>query len=246
MNALSKKAYEHFVIYDDGTKHKPWESAIYHVFRHLPSQRSSNPIYCSLAFFHLFTKKAKQLTAGTLKRYSFGAIEKRKTALEDPMYNQPRIDRRIRCNIMLFDYLLEFFMPENLNADAQETYRADAKYVFYCYSQYDRYWHYSISDRRDTNGFLQISFALSENYKDGVDYFGNLLRYHIHFCLPSHAQWLLPVLSHDKVEPPLAVLTTMLLAEGVQQIPARSRMTNRVQALLNSNEGEEISVLAGI
>lgn len=142
---------------------------------------------------------------------------------------------------MLFDHLLEFFMPDNFAAKEQrERYRADAKYIFYLYSRYDRYWHYSLPERRGADGFPLISFVLPENDKDGVDHFGNLLRHHIHYCLPSHAQWLLPVLSHNKLEPPLAVLTTLLLAEGVQQIPARSRMTNRVQALLNSAEGKTI------
>ena len=36
------------------------------------------------------------------------------------------------------------------------------------------------------------------------------------------------------------MLTTLLLAEGAQNIPARSRMTDRVQALLDSKEGGEM------
>lgn len=227
-----------------------WKLAIQCVRRHLECHPSKFPGYPALVFFHLFTQNAEKLLDASIPVYQFKSCLKGQPVVTNPNTHQARTKERIRCNILLYDQLLELFVAQKFpisidmpiierrkREKLREQWRNEAKFIFYRYSRYDRYWHFDLHDFWNTSYEPQISFSYSENYKDGVDFFGNMLRFHINYCIPNQIRWLLPTLSLDRSERSESVLATLLLAEGTLQIPARDRLINRIQKILKSKEG---------
>lgn len=250
VEACSKYAYVIWYAKKSERERLHWQSAIRCVQLYLAAHPSPLPGYAALVFFVLFTQNAEGLLNASLSSYQFKPRLKNQPAIKSPASMQARVRERIRCNILLFDQLLELFImaqPPQFDDGSDydkterehhlEQYRCEAKYIFYLYSRYDRYWHYDLSGFWNNNQHPNIGFTYPENYKDGVDFFGNLLRYHINYCIPSQVQWLLPTLSRNREEPPTSVLATLLLAEGARQIPARNRLINRLQQILKTEEG---------
>lgn len=167
------------------------------------------------------------------------------------------------CNIKLFDYLMELLLFDgdyscSLNAREEECRALEgdltpeevpdltrAKYRFRLFTQYDGYCHYDLRKKyvpSKTTGDkeLQIDFRCRENPKDGVDLFGNLLRYHIRYCMPNQVQWLQPFATQLDFTP---VLATLLLDDG-QILPTRERLTDRIRfAIVSSEKSLEIEEL---
>lgn len=246
LEACEKQAYVKWASFRaDKAAPSRWNNAIHAVWQYTSQTPGYwDPAACALVFFHLFTQKGQKLAAGTLHQYRFEKIKVRTTSMEDPNSTQLRIHKRIRCNIQLYDQLLELFVDgRNLSFPTDES-RADyyrrAKFLFYQYSRYDRYWHYDLHGFWDNGPDPSFGFHYVENHTDGVDELGNLLRHHIHYCLPNQVQWLIPVLQHDRREPPLSVLTTFLLAESTMNLPPNKRLVHKVQKLLNSPDGEKL------
>lgn len=231
-------------------KKSPWKAAIHSVYAYLSANDSSSqPGFSAIVFFHLFTQKAQKLSNNSLSKYEFKPIKKRVGALNDPDLAQAKIRMRIQCNIQLYDQLLELFLKfehPQWDIEQQQQYRQDAKFVFYKYSRFDRYWHYDLRNfwtkyqedqlRYEPN----IGFNYSENYLDGVDFFGNLLRYNINYCMPNNLQWMLSLPDKNYREPLPSVLATFLLAEGLCKVPAKERLISQVQRVVDSPAGEEM------
>lgn len=247
LEACEKQAYVRWAHFRSEASSAPhWDSAI-HALWQFTSQTPAygEPAVRALVFFHLFTQKGQKLAAGTLRQYRFERLKIRTASMEDPDSTQHRIHKRIRCNIQLYDQLLELFMDSSGLHFPTEQARADychsAKFLFYRYSRYDRYWHYDLHDFWDADHSPNLGFHYPENFTDGVDALGNLLRHHIHYCLPNGAQWLIPILHHDRREPPLSILTTFLLAESTLNLQPNKRLVHKVQKLLSSKDGEELA-----
>lgn len=230
-----------------------WKQAILCTRKYLESHPSKLPGYSALVFFHLFTQNAEKLLDASLSVYCFKKNLKSSPATTNPNAHQARTHERIRCNILLFDQLLELFLAKDLPISSnmaqskrkarekeRAQWRSNAKFLFYRYSRYDRYWHFDLHNFWEAGSKPQIDFSYPENYKDGVDFFGNMLRYHINYCIPAQIQWLLPTLSLNRYERPETVLATLLLAEGTLQIPARKRLINRIQNILKSKAGADM------
>ena len=243
LDACKNQAYVRWEPLRSGpTEPSPWNAAIHAVWEYTSRTCGyQDPPIRALVFFHLFTQKAQKLYNGTLRQYKFEKIRERTTLTENPDSTQLRIQNRIRCNIQLYDQLLELFIGQSClpfpTKEARTRYYCSAKFQFYRYSRYDRYWHYDLSSFWDSGYNPCFGFHYLENYRDGVDNLGNLLRHHIHYCLPNQAQWLIPVLHHDRREPPLSVLTTFLLAESTLNLQPNKRLVHKVQKLLDSKDG---------
>lgn len=219
---------------------RPWSTAVHTISCYLDEHPCDIPGYSALVFFALFTQNAEKLLSGKLKKFNFKKLPPRESVKADPNETHKRISRRIDCNIELFDQLLEIFAPEN----ATEEYIADAKYAFLLFSRYNRYWHFDLSDfcRGDgASSHYDLRFGRQRDYKDGVDHLGNLIRYHIKYCIPNQADQLLPVL----ISPgggdwrPLATLTSFLLYESCQHVPTQQQLTHRIEAFLGSEAGKD-------
>ena len=228
VRACVKYAYESRLTgYDSPSK--PWRTAVHTVYQYLKECEEPFDGYKVIVFFHLFSHCAKKLVEGTLRQYHFGPLKERVSKEKDPAMAQRKISGRIQCNIQLFDLLAEVW-------SMTAAQRQDLKYIFYVYSRYDRYWHYEVKPPK--RGF--ISFTAKEDYKDGVDHFGNLLRYRINYCIPISAEWLLPVLTPKGTEDPLITLSTFLLSEAVLKIPAQERISARIKAYQDGDEWREL------
>jgi len=219
---------------------RPWKAVVHEMSCYLDKHPCAIPGYNAIFFFSLFTQNTEKLLSGKLKEFTFEKLPPRKTVNDDPETLPARTSQRVYCNIELFDQLLEIFAP----GDANKDYFSDAKYVFLQFSRYDRYWHY------DMTGFncggadspqYDLRFGRQKDYKDGVDYFGNLMRYHIKYCIPNQADQLLPVLISPGGSSwrPLAALTSFLLYESCQHIPTQQQLTHRIDKFLNTTDGED-------
>ena len=240
VRACEETAYVRFSNDVISNASRPWSTAVHTISCYLDEHPCDIPGYNALVFFALFTQNAEKLLSGRLKKFNFKKLPPRESVKADPNETHARISRRIDCNIELFDQLLEIFAPEN----ATEEYIADAKYAFLLFSRYNRYWHFDLSGfcRGDgSSSHYDLRFGRQRDYKDGVDHLGNLIRYHIKYCIPNQADQLLPVLiSPDGRDwRPLATLTSFLLYESCQHVPTQQQLTHRIEAFLGSEAGKD-------
>lgn len=196
--------------------------------------------YAPLVIYHLYTQNTEKLSRGELLHYEFKISDPPKHRFRDPMAFSSQTEVNTRINIQLYDQILELFLQKDLpkgDEKQKERYRADAKFLFYRYTRFDRYWHYDLT-YFFRGGKPNIGFDYNENYRDGVDHFGNLLRFHINYCIPNQVQWLTPALSNDAGRPPASILATFLLAEASFKVQAKNRLVNRVQKLTKEQMGQ--------
>lgn len=241
----SKRGFQKSIEKTWDTK-PPWIAAIHSLMKHLEKHPTETPGISALCFFHLFSQQTKKLSEGTLSRYTFSQPRAPKRATGEPRNSQGTTRVKTQINILLYDQLLELFIKaefpnDDVHGEKLKKYREDAKFIFYHFTRYDRYYHYNL-DKFWYSNKPAIHFNYDENYRDGVDYFGNLLRFHISQCMPNYAQWLEPVLdpSHDTRNPPLTILTTFLLAEASSGVPAKSRIANRVYGIVKSDSNKDM------
>ena len=211
------------------TKGEFSRGAIHALYRYLAEREEPFCGYRAIVFFHLLSKNAKQLLNGKLTDYTFDTIDVPTSVLEGriPADEDHRIRGRIQCNVQLYDLLLQVLCPKATPQEMQ-----DAKYTFYLYSRYDYYCHYEICSPIGD----WIRFDNKVNMKDGVDHFGNLVRYHIRYCMPIKAQWLLPMMTPQGGEDPMAMLSTFLLSEAILPIPTKDKLTSQIKALQSGKE----------
>ncbi len=225
LQALAEQAYKRDyapLVSDSESKALPW---IQTLKLYLEKGNSNHP--CPALFLWcLFTTYTKKLATGKLKEFKFKTAyvrdkEERADTLPEKMDEQ--VSRKIRCDIILFDYLLELLPPDD---------KEYAKFQFYALTRYDRFTHYYIrkKDRYD--------FNCLPNLADGVDQLGCLIRYHIEHCLMSTPAWLsLPVPSLSS-KPLLNSLTALLLYDA-NILPTNNRLTDRVRLFLDKQEGKK-------
>lgn len=233
---------------------------IQYVDHYLRTNYTKDRVFHVLVFFHLFSQQMKRVAKGSLRKYRCKPLEPSKLKNQRPAAVQSTVRTRVECNIKLFDYLMELLLfdgDKDLSRKAREKERDTikdaeqidneeieeslllplAKYRFRLFTRYDQYCHYDLRKKykydETTGGVeLQIDFCCRENLKDGVDLFGNLLRYHIKYCMPNQVQWLQPFITPINFTP---VLATLLLDDG-QILPTRERLTDRIRLAIANDE----------
>lgn len=234
---------------------KKYQGIIQYVDHYLRANYAEDPIFQALVFFHLFSQQMKRVVKGSLRKYCCKPLEPSRLKNQRPAAVQSTVRNRVECNIKLFDYLMELLLfdgDKDRSRKAREKERDTikdaeeieeslllplAKYRFRLFTRYDQYCHYDlrkkyVSDKTTGEEELQIDFCCRENLKDGVDLFGNLLRYHIKYCMPNQVQWLQPFITPINFTP---VLATLLLDDG-QILPTRERLTDRIRLAIANDE----------
>lgn len=192
----------------------------------------------SLVFWRLFTQETTKLAKGELKTFKFKTSERR-SGLRLTGETQAPTYRKIDCNIMLFDYLVELFQPEHKNNEREVAY---IKFQFHVFSRYNGYTHFRINDikylKYNSENKCKYDFNLIPNSRDCVDHLGGVIRYHILRCISSDVRWLTPGLPNDW-STNSSILATLLL-QDLSRFSKANRLTNRIYAFLNDTEkGEE-------
>lgn len=184
---------------------------------HLLLEEDTLQVPIALWIWVLFTTYTTKLAEGTLKTYKFCVPTSRKNDLQDvdPDKQNSNTASRKKCNIILFNHLLDLLPPENLDY---------TKFQFYALSKYNRFSFY------DTNVQEPYDFNCSENSNDFIDNLGGLIRYHIYHCLMNAPSWLTPPLN-QRENPILDSLTCLLLHDS--RLPPKNRLTARINALLD-------------
>ena len=175
----------------------------------------------ALIIWALFTSETKRLATGQLRKFKF----RMKTHLkrdERPEQMQETRSRKIACNILLFDHLLDLLSPDR---DA----RALAKYQFYAFTRYDRFVHY----KTDAKNICDFDSCLPDP-ADCVDQLGGLIRYNIDHCLMNTTAWLnrAPTLQTKEL---LNSLTGLLMHDATL-MPTNRRLTDRIRLCLLDEE----------
>lgn len=175
----------------------------------------------ALIIWALFTSETKKLATGQLRKFKF----RMKTHLkrdEKPEQMQETRSRKIACNILLFDHLLDLLSPDR---DA----RALAKYQFYAFTRYDRFAHY----KTDEKNICDFDSCLPDP-ADCVDQLGGLIRYNIAHCLMNTTAWLnrAPTLQTKEL---LNSLTGLLMHDATL-MPTNRRLTDRIRLCLLDEE----------
>ena len=180
-------------------------------------------VYWPLVFFHLFSQNTKKISEGKLKEYKFGVLNR--SAIRPPALTQQKPRTQNELHIMLFDYLLQLFLPETStpNNKAEIEY---AKFLFHYFTKYSGYTHY--------NAPVFGSFRCRPLPWDGVDNLGNVVRHHIFYCIPNLINWLTPGLSNDRTRNS-EVLAGLLLHDA-NYLPPRLRLTDKVRRCLDDPE----------
>lgn len=180
----------------------------------------------ALRVWVLFTANKKKLATGRLKQYKFRTVPMK--AKDDRADTRPEnLDenqsRKIRCDIILFDHLLDLLQPPD---------REYAKFQFYARSRFDRFTHYKTSIEK------LYEFNCAEEAMDGVDQLGCLIRYHIEHCLMDTPVWLTRARPNYSPKPLLNSLTDLLLHDATL-LPVKRRMTERMRRVIEDAKGKE-------
>ena len=228
-----------------------YQGIIQYVDHYLRTNYTKDRVFHVLVFFHLFSQQMKRVARGSLRKYCCKPLQPSKLKNQRPIAVQSTVRTRVECNIKLFDYLVEILLfggddTRSRKARKQEHKALEdavkinnipllthAKYRFRLFTRYDQYCHYDLRKKYvsgETTGEveLQIDFCCRENLKDGVDLFGNLLRYHIRYCMPNQVQWQQPFATGLDFTP---ILATLLLDDG-QILPTRERLTDRIRHMI--------------
>lgn len=228
-----------------------YQGIIQYVDHYLRTNYTKDRVFQALVFFHLFSQQMKRVAKGSLRKYCCKPLEPSKLKNQRPAAVQSTVRNRVECNIKLFDYLVELLLFDGDNTRSRKAREKErralegdltpkkalfltrAKYRFRLFTRYDQYCHYDLRKKyvydETTGGVeLQIDFCCRENLKDGVDLFGNLLRYHIRYCMPNQVQWQQPFAAQLDFTP---ILATLLLDDG-QIMPTRERLTDRIRHMI--------------
>ena len=170
----------------------------------------------ALLLWVLFTTYTKKLASGTLKEYKF-AVPNRKSTKDQADVSPAKLNgnqsQKIRCNIILFDHLLDIVQPKD---------REYAKFQFYAFARYDRFTHYRTKPDRP------FDFNCIEEELDCVDQLGGMIRYHIEHCLMNTPAWLSLAVPSLSSKPLMNSLAALLLHDATL-LPTKRRLTERVQ-----------------
>lgn len=173
---------------------------------------------CSaLIIWALFTTETKKLATGELFCFRF-YMKTRRTPDKEPETMQETLSRKIDCNVLLFDHLLDILPPEDGD-------REFAKFQFYAFTRYDRFTHY----KTNTDKLYDFD-TCQRDLTDGVDQLGVLIRYLIDHCLMNTVAWLNIEPGHDRCEA-LNSLATLLLHDATL-MPTDRRLTDRIRRVL--------------
>lgn len=231
--------------------HRKYQGIIQYVDHYLRVNYAEDPVFQALVFFHLFSQQMKRVARGSLRKYCCKPLEPSRLKNQRPAAVQSTVRTRVECNIKLFDYLIEILLFSGDDTRSRKARKQErgaledavrinnipllthAKYRFHLFTQYNQYCHYDLRKKykydETTGGVeLQIDFCCRENLKDGVDLFGNLLRYHIRYCMPNQVQWQQPFATGVDFTP---ILATLLLDDG-QIMPTRERLTDRIRHMI--------------
>lgn len=193
----------------------------------------------AIVYFDLFANYTSKLAKHKLTKYKFRMPSPNKRA-EDRRVPLT-ISRKIECQIILYDYLLDLFFP---NGDSSE--RAYAKYEFYAATHYQWYMHYQLpekpkqrissSEKQDSEAIEELpNFHLLPDLEDGVDELGHLIRRNIELCLPNGYEWLatdpLNARYYDNIH-----TKTLLLEEACLRLPSQ-RMITKVRNYIKEIQG---------
>ena len=235
-------------------KEERYRGIVLFVYRYLKENFPKDRVFHVLVLFHLFSQQTARVTKGSLRKYCCKPLEPSERKSQKSTEVQSTTRTRIECNIKLFDYLIELLLfngdyARSRNARERELQvleQADteeipillqAKYRFFLFARYDQYCHYDLRkmyeyDAETNSTKLRIDFNCRENPKDGVDLFGNLLRYNIRYTMPNQVQWLQKFLTQLNPE---SILATLLLDEA-QIMPTRARLTDRIRLLIKDDQ----------
>ena len=231
VDACFKNAYAEDM--EEILKEERYRDLILFVYWYVKWEFPTDQVFQILVLFHLFSQQTARVTKGSLRKYCCKPLEPSERKSQKSTEVQSTTRTRIECNIKLFDYLMELLLfngdcNRSRNARKRELQvleQADteeipillqAKYRFFLFARYDQYCHYDLRnmyeyDAETNSTKLRIDFNCRENPKDGVDLFGNLLRYNIRYAMPNQVQWLQKGLTQLNLEP---VLATLLLDEA--------------------------------
>lgn len=179
-----------------------------------------------LILYRLFTRMTQKLAAHTLRKCELKTPEPGKKAPCPLKPTQSTVTRRNECNVLLFDYLMRCFPPEDV---------AYEKFRFYLFTHYESYVHYKITW---PEGDSEIPFDFVPDWDNGVDELGHLLRSHIFTCMPNRLEWLTPDLNNSYRDVAVELVTRMLYDAEIAA--AAFRLTNRIRAFLRDNESEPL------
>lgn len=197
----------------------PWISAIL-------KEAESNIDTCSaLWIWVLFATYTSKLAKGTLNVYKFHAPPfKNKNDLQDiaPDNQTTNTSSKKRCNIILFDHLLDLLPPPDIHY---------AKFQFYALTKYNRFTHY------DTKPEKPFDFNCSTRFLDFVDELGGLILYHITHCLSNTPAWLTPFLPRSSKDIMNSLSCLLLHDSNVR--PVKRSLTGRIDILLRNKEKAE-------
>lgn len=194
-------------------------------------ENSDLPVPKALIFWWLFTKETTKLAKGELGKFTFkmqGTTTNRHLTRE----TQARTYRKIDCQIMLFDYLLELLPPST----EQET--AYAKFQFHVFSKYNGYTHFRVKPIKylecDPKNNCKFCFDLSPDSRDCVDRLGGVIRKHILRCVSNDVRWLTPGLQNDW-STNSSILATLLL-QDIARFPKIRCLINRIYSFLRDED----------
>lgn len=182
----------------------------------------------AIVYFDLFANHTSKLAKHKLTTYKFRMPSPNKRA-EDRRVPLT-ISRKIECQIILYDYLLDLFFP---NGDSSE--RAYAKYEFYAATHYQWYMHYQLpekpkqrtsSSEEQESGTIEAlpNFHLLPDLEDGVDELGHIMRRNIELCLPNGYEWLAMEPLHARYLDDIHT-KTLLLEEACLRLPSQRMIT---------------------
>lgn len=226
LKALSEYAYEkNYATRLDGNDRDTWSDLIHSVVHYLDEHPEVSKDRQALFLFQLLSGNTKKLADGKLRIYHFRPPQRKRERGVPPQKSQTLITQKIRCNIMLYDYLLRLFPPEDLGY---------AKFQFYAFTGYDWYTHYELPEEID---WTRITFNLPADLSDGVDELGHLLRQNIWFCMPNSFGWLVPSLPNNP-DVDAQVLATLLMHDAT--LPTKSQLVSKVRNFIESEEGKTV------
>ena len=147
---------------------------------------------------------------------------------DSPTRQQGTQSMKTKCNIILFDHLLDL-LP---TADPEYT-----KFQFYALTQYNRFPHYKTIPAKP------YDFSVIEKTMDCVDQLGGLINYHIDHCLMNTPAWLTLAVPSLAPKPLMNSLTALLLHDATI-MPTKYRLTDCLRILMDDKGNAETYITA--
>lgn len=181
----------------------------------------------AIVYFDLFANYTSKLAKHKLTTYKFRMPSPSKRA-EDRRVPLT-ISRKIECQIILYDYLLDLFFPDD---DREQAY---AKYEFYAATHYQWYMHYQLPEKPEQSEVSNMkqksdqiealpNFHLLPDLEDGVDELGHIMRRNIELCLPNGYEWLAMKPLYARYQDNIHT-KTLLLEEACLRLPSQRMIT---------------------